>query len=52
MQRNYRQITPTHTTRPYKMGKLANNQEKGGLRYPERVITYFLTALLVMEVQP
>lgn len=48
MQRNYRQITPTHTTRPYKMGKLANNQEKGVLRYPERVIPYFLTALLAL----
>lgn len=24
MQRNYRQITPTHTTRPYKMGNQKN----------------------------
>jgi hypothetical protein len=39
MQRNYRQITPTHTTRPYKMGK-ANSQEKGRLL----VIPYLLIA--------
>ena len=44
MQRNYRQITPTHTTRPYKMGKSANSQEKGRLRL--LIIPYFLTALL------
>lgn len=44
MQRNYRQITPTHTTRPYKMGKSANSQEKGRLL----VVPYFLTALLAM----
>lgn len=44
MQRNYRQITPTHTTRPYKMGKSANSQEKGRLL----VIPYFLTSLLAM----
>ena len=44
MQRNYRQITPTHTTRPYKMGKSANSQEKGRLL----VVPYFLTALLAL----
>lgn len=44
MQRNYRQITPTHTTRPYKMGKSANNQEKRRLL----IIPYFLTALLAL----
>ncbi|OQX01588.1 MAG: hypothetical protein BWK73_45500 [Thiothrix lacustris] len=44
MQRNYRQITPTHTTRPYKMGKSANSQEKGRLL----IIPYFLTALLAL----
>lgn len=44
MQRNYRQITPTHTTRPYKMGKSANNQEKGRLL----IIPYFLTSLLAL----
>ena len=46
MQRNYRQITPTHTTRPYKMGKSANTQEKGRLRL--LIIPYFLTALLAL----
>ena len=30
------------------MGKSANNQEKGVLSYPERVIPYFLTALLAL----
>ena len=44
MQSNYRQITPTHTTRPYKMGKSANSQEKGRLL----IIPYFLTALLAL----
>lgn len=44
MQRNYRQITPTHTTRPYKMGKSANSQEKWRLL----VVPYFLTALLAL----
>ena len=44
MQRNYRQITPTHTTRPYKMGKSANSQEKGRLL----VVPYFLTGLLAL----
>lgn len=44
MQSNYRQITPTHTTRPYKMGKSANSQEKGRLL----VVPYFLTALLAL----
>lgn len=44
MQRNYRQITPTHTTCPYKMGKSANSQEKGRLRL--LIIPYFITALL------
>ncbi len=44
MQRNYRQITPTHTTRPYKMGKSANSQEKGRLL----VVPYFITALLAL----
>lgn len=44
MQRNYRQITPTHTTRPYKMSKSANSQEKGRLL----VIPYFLTSLLAL----
>ena len=44
MQRNYRQITPTHTIRPYKMGKSANSQEKGRLL----IIPYFLTALLAL----
>jgi len=44
MQSNYRQITPTHTTRPYKMGKSANNQEKWRLL----IIPYFLTALLAL----
>lgn len=46
MQSNYRQIAPTHTTRPYKMGKSANSQEKGQLRL--LVIPYFLTALLAL----
>lgn len=46
MQRNYRQVTPTHTTRPHKMGKLANSQEKGQLRL--LIIPYFLTALLAL----
>lgn len=44
MQSNYRQIAPTHTTRPYKMGKTANSQEKWRLL----VIPYFLTALLAL----
>lgn len=44
MQRNYRQITPTHTTRPYKMGESANSQEKGRLL----VIPYLLTSLLAL----
>lgn len=34
MQRNYRQITPTHTTRTSKAGNSANTQEKGGVANP------------------
>lgn len=48
MQINYRQVAPTHTTRPYKMGKLANSQRKGLLSYPDRLIPYSLTALLAL----
>jgi len=43
MQRKYRAYAPTLNTRPYKMGKSANSQEKGRLL----VIPYFLTALLI-----
>jgi len=44
MQRKYRAYAPTHTPRPYKMGKSANSQEKGRLL----IIPYFLTALLAL----
>lgn len=46
MQSNYRQVAPTHTTRPRKMGNSANSQEKGQWRL--LVIPYFLTALLAL----
>lgn len=39
MQRNYRQITPTHTTRTSKAGNSANTQEKGGVAEFEPALT-------------
>ena len=44
MQSNYRASVPALNTRPYKMGKSANNQEKGRVL----IIPYFLTALLAL----
>ncbi len=41
MQRNYRQITPTHTTRTSKAGDSANTNV-------DTIITGFLTALLAV----